>query len=383
MMTCYLHVGTPKTGTTSIQEFLDINRDKLLQQKIYYPFFYSNRESWKFPKICKIENTNSYYAANVSKNMEEYVKILSLFRQEILKSNSCPNVLLSSECFYEFLTNVQDLYFLKKTLLEIGFTRFYIVLYIREPVDLLISFYNTELLLNRKERYKLFENYNTAAYYGEPIANYKKNLNNWMQVFDRKNLIIRLFDKNEFYQRDLLKDFIYSIGLDWDNSFIIPKHLNETIDLIGIELTKYLNLKVGNTLKDNIQQCFSLKDTTLKFQPSKKIVQFCMDYFKESNEWVRKEFFPHKERLFFEKDLTNYEENYKLKQMKPEYWDKIAGFIADIVKTKNKNIEDKINIIQTKDKVIKEKNIIIHSKITQLDQIKSKLSFQVKYGSAK
>ncbi|EMA4366844.1 hypothetical protein U3B61_000077, partial [Campylobacter coli] len=158
------------------------------------------------------------------------------------------------------------------------------------------------------------------------------------------------------------------------------------------------------------------------------------------------EFFPHKERLFPKKDLSNYKENYELKEMKPEYWDKIAEFIADIVSTKNQNIADKTIIIQNKDKVIvnqtnqinslqttlkdnkahliqaqnlnntlnktiQEKDIIINSntnqidqlqnnikekikqlhilqnsiqeKSTQLNQLQSKLSFQTKYGTAK
>ncbi|EJQ0516135.1 hypothetical protein NZJ07_001818, partial [Campylobacter coli] len=90
-------------------------------------------------------------------------------------------------------------------------------------------------------------------------------------------------------------------------------------------------------------------------------MQSYINYFEESNEWVRQEFFPHKERLFPKKDLSNYKENYELKEMKPEYWDKIAEFIADIVKTKNQNIADKTNIIQNKDKII----------IDQTTQIKS------------
>ncbi|EJC8350285.1 hypothetical protein M0761_001965, partial [Campylobacter coli] len=74
-------------------------------------------------------------------------------------------------------------------------------------------------------------------------------------------------------------------------------------------------------------------------------MQSYIDYFEESNEWVRKEFFPHKERLFPKKDLSDYKENYELKEMKPEYWDRIAEFIADIVKTKNQAIQNKDNQI--------------------------------------
>lgn len=36
-MTCYVHIGLPKTGTTSIQEFLFANHAQLKQQGYLYP----------------------------------------------------------------------------------------------------------------------------------------------------------------------------------------------------------------------------------------------------------------------------------------------------------------------------------------------------------
>ncbi|EOJ2584254.1 hypothetical protein ACM1MZ_001743, partial [Campylobacter coli] len=222
--------------------------------------------------------------------------------------------------------------------------------------------------------------------------------------------------------------------LEWDDEFIIPPKQNESLDLLGIELLRRVNsissryTGVQPFIKTFCEKHFTSKDSHLKFQPPKEIMQSYINYFEESNEWVRQEFFPHKERLFPKKDLSNYKENYELKEMKPEYWDKIAEFIADIVKTKNQNIADKTNIIQNKDKIIidqttqikslqatlkdneakliqisnlnntiKEKDNIINSNInhinqlqsniqersTQLNQIQSKLSFQTKYGTAK
>ncbi|MCV3406715.1 alpha-2,3-sialyltransferase, partial [Campylobacter lari] len=189
---------------------------------------------------------------------------------------------------------------------------------------------------------------------------------------------------------------------------------NKSLNLLGIELLsrvkKYLDfpwLKIQKICN----KYFTFDDPDLKFQPKKEIMQSYLDYFEESNEWVRKEFFSLKERLFPKKDLSNYKENYELKEMKPEYWDKIAEFIADIIEIKNQNIIDKANIIQNKDKVIieqttqikslhttiKQKDDIINfninhinqlqnniqEKSTQLNQAQSKLSFQTKYGTAK
>ncbi|EJJ5688518.1 hypothetical protein ACI6F7_001907 [Campylobacter coli] len=266
-------------------------------------------------------------------------------------------------------------------------------------------------LKEEKEEYKL--GYKKNLFHFHHICNHKQTLQWWGEVFGKENLIVRLFDKNEFYQGDLLKDFIHSIGLEWDDEFIIPPKQNESLDLLGIELLKRTNKSYKHLLPSTISGAYlcTSKDPHLKFQPPKEVVQSYIDYFEESNEWVRKEFFPHKERLFPKKDLSNYKENYELKEMKPEYWDKIAEFIAYIVKTKNQTIIDKTNIIQNKDKTIAAQttqinslqiilkdseakfvqmrnlnntlNKTIQEKTTQLDQLQSKLSFQTQYGTAK
>ncbi|ELV9537882.1 hypothetical protein QNF79_001780, partial [Campylobacter coli] len=294
-MTAYVHIGTVKTGTTTIQKFLHDNRNILLKQKCYYPFYCSALDSYRFPKICKIDQNKYYYSGHISMSQSERNMHLLKLKNEIVFHDK---IILSSECFHELLFTVQEIKDLWCSLLEIGFSKIYIVLYVRDPLDLAVSFYNTELLLNRRIRYCLFEKCNSSVDYAIHVANHKKTIENWGEVFGRENLIVRLFDKDEFYQGDLLKDFIHSIGLEWDDEFIIPERQNETIDLLGIELTKFLNLHLGNVLKADIQKHFTSKDFHLKFQPPKEVVQSYIDYFEESNEWVRKEFFPHKERLF-------------------------------------------------------------------------------------
>ncbi|CAM2981271.1 hypothetical protein [Helicobacter burdigaliensis] len=374
-MIAYVHIGTVKTGTTTIQSFLDKNRKILRKSDYYYPTCFTGLKAWELAGITKRDNL--LYSTEEKR----------LSRIDVLKKNlqdiKEQKVILSSECFQEMIQTKEGVKELKEVLLNIGFSRIAIIIYLREPFDLAVSFYNTELLLNREKRYKLFENVASAVDYGKFICNHKQTLQWWGEVFGKENLIVRLFDKNEFKNGDLLKDFVDAIGLEWDGNFVIPEIQNETINLLGITLLRaiYLHYKDG-FYYPFFQKYFQSKDFYLKFQPPKSIIQSYVDYFEESNEWVRKEFFPHKERLFPKKDLANYKENYELKEMKPEYWDRIAEFIADIVKIRNKIIEDKTNIIQDRDRTIKEKDIIIDNKITQINQIETILDFQTKYGTA-
>ncbi|EJU5930369.1 hypothetical protein N4Z99_001825, partial [Campylobacter jejuni] len=209
------------------------------------------------------------------------------------------------------------------------------------------------------------------------LCHHEQTLKNWGNIFKKENLIVKLFSKNEFYQGDLLKDFINTIGLEWDNNFIIPDKQNETLDLLGMEILNHFNNysipMLTNRYVDFIvnffDKHFTSKDPKLKFQPPKEIYQSYIDYFEESNEWVRKEFFPHKERLFPKKDMNTYKENYELKEMKPEYWDKIAEFIADIIKTNNENI---LGLNQT----LEIKNQELRNQTNQIHNLNKTLNFQ-------
>ncbi|HHW4620437.1 TPA: hypothetical protein ACUW3R_001511 [Campylobacter coli] len=420
-MIAYVHIGTPKTGTTTIQNFLFENRSKLKQNKFLYPLsIEKDKQHWKLVTLScefqknKINNYNNIFFDKLKSEIDD--KITTIF---------------SSEGFVWSIEDKKNILGLKNLLISLGFTKIFILLYIRNPVDLMISFSSQDI--KNAHQYISYET-SPEKHFKRHNFDYKWICESWGEVFGKENLIVRLFDKNEFYQGDLLKDFIHSIGLEWDDEFIIPPKQNESLDLLGIELLKRTNKSYKHLLPSTISGAYlcTSKDPHLKFQPPKEVVQSYIDYFEESNEWVRKEFFPHKERLFSKKDLTDYKENYELKEMKPEYWDKIAEFIADIVSTKNQNIADKTIIIQNKDKVIvnqtnqinslqttlkdnkahliqaqnlnntlnktiQEKDIIINSnanqinqlqnniqeKSTQLNQLQSKLSFQTKYGTAK
>ncbi|HEC2770987.1 TPA: hypothetical protein R2M14_001495 [Campylobacter coli] len=431
-MKAYIHIGTPKTGTTVIQKFFKLNRSKILNKYILYPKTVGDEH----------HQTLAGFAYNISRltthrkhlklyNNYEYInyrkKILKKLKEEICGINE---IVFSSEVFQEQLSK-REIYRLKKYLIFLGFTEVKIIVYLRNTPELFKSLCSMFCKNNEKSIINLLPYDNSRIHH---ICNHKQTLQWWGEIFGKENLIVRLFDNNEFYQGDLLKDFIHSIGLEWDDEFIIPPKQNESLDLLGIELLRRVNsissryTGVQPFIKTFCEKHFTSKDSHLKFQPPKEIMQSYINYFEESNEWVRQEFFPHKERLFPKKDLSNYKENYELKEMKPEYWDKIAEFIADIVKTKNQNIADKTNIIQNKDKTIadqttqikslqatlkdneakliqisnlnntiKEKDNIINSNInhinqlqsniqersTQLNQIQSKLSFQTKYGTAK
>ncbi|EPS9550302.1 hypothetical protein ACVM8T_001782 [Campylobacter jejuni] len=375
-MTCYLHIGTMKTGTSSIQDFLYKNQNLLKIQKTLYPN--SIKNSWHLNDHNPFAHAIEYFLeqANFS-SLDSYLKPL---KQEINNSHS-NKVIVSTENIQFLLYNEKYIQELQIILKNLGFTKIYIIIYLRNPSDLFISMCSQALKDGTPKKFLSLPSENNKF---KILCHHEQTLKNWGNIFKKENLIVKLFSKNEFYQGDLLKDFINTIGLEWDNNFIIPDKQNETLDLLGMEILNHFNNysipMLTNRYVDFIvnffDKHFTSKDPKLKFQPPKEIYQSYIDYFEESNEWVRKEFFPHKERLFPKKDMNTYKENYELKEMKPEYWDKIAEFIADIIKTNNENI---LGLNQT----LEIKNQELRNQTNQIHNSNKTLNFQNNYGKAK
>ncbi|MFG5098553.1 hypothetical protein O8I71_07655 [Campylobacter lari] len=363
-MTAYVHIGTMKTGTSSIQNFLYLNRSLLQKQNYYYPISIKN--------TGRLNDHNPFaHKFNTLLNKIDDLKILSRelkYLSNEIKMCSYNKIIISMENIQWLLNSQQKIKYFYDFLMCI-FDNIKIIIYLRDIAELFTSMCSQAIKDNTHLDYHFLYPYQNEK--SKILSNYRQILQWWGGVFDKENLIVRLFDRNEFYQGDLLKDFVYNIGLQWDDKFQIPIKENETLDLIGFELLCRINRLNPFMYKSryfDVVEYFDRNCTNgnqyphLKFQPPKEIIQSYIDYFEESNEWVRKEFFPHKERLFPKKDLSNYKENYELKEMKPEYWDKIAEFIADIVSSKNQTIQDNL---------------------TQIQLLNNQLSFQTKYGTAK
>ena len=357
-MKAILHIGTEKTGTTSIQEFLSLNADTLSNQGI--KFIDSLGKNHIFLKTLAIEpdkqdSHNLIYGLDTKQKLLERKKYLYKTLKKHIKEGY--DFIFSSELLQSRLDSIKELRRLRYILKILGFKEISVIIYLREQASLLNSLYSESLKweeydkpfidndsLDNDMQYKNGYKKNINHFFH--ICNHKNTLQCWGEVFGKENLIVRIFDKNEFYNKDLLQDFIHALGIAWSDEYRIPQRQNETLDLLGMEIMRGLNPLIP-FIKDNkinplrnkllpfFDRHFTSKDSNLAFRPPQKAYQSYIDYFKESNEWVRERFFPHR-AVLFENHEREYNENYKLTQMNEKYWEKIAAFIADLINTHEK-----------------------------------------------
>ena len=313
-MKLILHIGTEKTGTTSIQKFLLKNREALNKQNILYPkstcgllgnhrwvptFAYNE----KFEDDFIIKNFN----CNSTLRKDSLDKKLDEFKKEI--SNSNANIcLLSSEHFSSRLVNIQEIYKLK-SILEDFFDEISIILYIRKPINYAISLLSTELISG-------------GTPLGLDLESFKKrsNLNliqKWEEVFSIKNIKIKLFEKNDFLEGDLLKDFSKECGIQISSEFKTGFKTNQTLNLLQMKCLRYLNQffprfknKKSNPERDNLVDfIYNNFESSDYFKPTQKEYNLFSQEFAKEDEIIRNRFFPDKEKLW-----QSYKKGYEIKE---------------------------------------------------------------------
>lgn len=186
----YLHIGTGKTDTTSIQSFLSANRDALRSRGVYYP----RNRGWRFGHHELIQDQD-----NVRLPLEKQKKAWLRLIKEAARSG-CEKVVVSSERLAT-LAQVEDIRQIRGILAGHRIT---VIYYIRRHDEFMPSSYNQMLragdIILTSEEYS--EQHN---------RNYLEIINRWASVFGDESITVFPFEKKTLMP-SLVHTFLRCIG---------------------------------------------------------------------------------------------------------------------------------------------------------------------------
>lgn len=342
-MTAYLHIGTTNTGNQEKQGFLMQNEEKLLEKGYIYPksLRVANRH-WALVDIVLELVKKEKLSRNILEDLsnERLLRTIENFKIESALHKDKKFIFSAEGIVWDFSTK-RHVEILERVMRELGFKKIYIIVYFRDILGYLNSHCSQDHKNNMGYYSADFAPYNHPRKY---IFDYEWICKTHSEVFGGENLIVRLL-REDYVGGTLLKDFVYHLGLEWDESFILKQTKNESFNLLGMELMSRLNQK--DLQQDNLNSLLFMarrkfegtQEKRLKFAVQKDIAKAYVDYFTPSLEWVRQKYFPHKKSLFAPINWDEYKENYTLKDVKKEDWDNIVDFIAQIIISKNKIIQ--------------------------------------------
>lgn len=276
----YIHVGMPKTGTSSIQNFIVINEDILSKKyNLYYPKF-GRWEDGSHHEIAFAVSSNPYREMKQGAELLEYLSIL----EKEIDDSACENVLLSSECFH--LYSNRDIVNKFKAKYNVR-----LICYIRRQDEYLESIYSQNVrdtILKEKREFEDFKEFFKDSLF------YSKMMKKWEVLVDKKDIIIRVYDKNKLINQNVVDDFmnIFSIAID-SNFNKQATFLNNSFNL---KITLY-KLMLNNVVFSqdrrivDILQRFSKKYGKLEESLMSNMArESLLDEFLEDNEYVKKNY---------------------------------------------------------------------------------------------
>ncbi|MFT5824281.1 MAG: hypothetical protein ACI8ZM_005547, partial [Crocinitomix sp.] len=209
----YIHIGPPKTATSAIQNWLQNNRDLLLNQGFFYPEHSVDENGVSSGNVLDVFDRNEDTKLVISDK-----KVKQLLRD--CKKNKCDTLLLSSEFFF----------FQVSELLEI-FPHAQLIVYLRFPLDVIESSYNQAV--KRHDETKPF------SLPKEPNAYHLKFIEKMFAKHGTANFTIRFYEKSMFCNGDIISDFNSILGIE--NDLSASDIINSSYTFEALELKRWLN----------------------------------------------------------------------------------------------------------------------------------------------
>lgn len=227
MKTLYLHIGTPKTATSSIQEFLHINRIILEQHGYCFP-----KLPHKYPYVCS--NRNAHFMVE-NLYFEDGTRDLNLemefLREGLDQVRDCfkqfDNVILSEENLWRVSSySHKELFpYLKQEAAQQGYL-IKIIVYLRRQDQFLVSNWN-QCVKQGKTAYTVTLNsyIKNTQKKTRLVINYASKLDKISELFGKENLIVRRFDPQSWKNHSIIYDFTDCIGLTLTDDFQFPSQM--------------------------------------------------------------------------------------------------------------------------------------------------------------
>lgn len=314
-MRVILHIGTEKTGTTSLQEFLHVNRARLLNHGVAYLQSPGLRNHRGVASFCSDDvDMDDYFLAHKLHDRRARERWRRQFKQRFDKEiralpASVDTVIISSEHLSSLLIRPEELARLQD-LLAPHFSPIEIVVYLRRQDKLACSIYSTRLKVGDPGEHIFHPTPASSNRY-----NYQSLLDRWSERFGKSALRVRVFEKKRLQGGDLITDFLGLLPVGDDTQFRRPQKHNEALSSEAQELLKILNEHMPKRLDGKLNPLDPFRvefiqklSAELPGKPLLPPMQEAIDFyhiFSASNQEVATQWF---DGRFFDEDFSSYQQ---------------------------------------------------------------------------
>ncbi len=363
MSTLYLHIGTPKTGTTSLQNFLALNAEVLEKHGVCFPDF-----GFEYPG--KGVNRNGHFLITTYYRDEEGNRILEKEQEDYERgmrllaecAGTHDKIILSDEGLWMPAVRVRtDFWDVLKDSLASLHIDLKIIVYLRRQ-DL---FAQSHWAQKVKEGacYDFQEYLETPTFLDYPL-DYYAYMRMLAERFGKESLIIRVFEKSQFRgeEHTIYSDFLDIFGLKLSDGFDIEQEVyNTSLEGDYLEIKRILNAlpEFHSNKHMLIYYMRTVQDMQLFEDNYRKTTCFkegeqeaFMERFNEGNEKVAREFLNREDGRLFREDVADL----------PEYDINTEQLLRDTILVYGKVVD----VLDQRDKVNQEKIANLQAEVRTL-----------------
>lgn len=331
---CILHIGTEKTGTTAIQEYLRSNRSELQKRGVYHPVAADTEHSsqWEFVAIVHHApwNQDTGRELGITDKVSQDAfrdQLRETLDQEFQAAENADTLVISSEHFQSRLYLDREISALKD-FLEPWVETFEIVVYFRRQDELALSLLSTRLKSSAQVTLdNILKTLNSAPKYYAYDEIYAR----WAKAFGDEAMRPRIYDPEHWPEDGLVADFCVATGIPKLSS--VPNRQNRSLNRQGFQFIHALNHLYPNPPGDRsdekraelvrrVGQLFAGKYYPLS---QHQAISFYRQ-FDKANERLRGMAFPEKDAPLFSEDFSQYPE--EAESVDPDFNDAVEVAVA-------------------------------------------------------
>jgi hypothetical protein len=242
-----LHIGTEKTGTSTLQMLAAVNRKLLLANGVCYPQLPGDTSHVGLPVYAvEAKRSTSLHAMLKLRTHAAVEEFRDNFLQRLgeeIDASGCDTILFSNEHLSSranrpeyALRVVQGL----RTIAE----DIRVFVYLRPQYELVLSGYSQAVKSGRTEPI------DTSLSATNHYFNYDRMLSYWERAVGIENITVRRFLKQRFVGGSLITDFFTMLGIVLPPDIVIPPNRNVSLDAETVEFLRCANRVVAGRAKD-------------------------------------------------------------------------------------------------------------------------------------
>lgn len=328
---CLLHIGTEKTGSTSLQNWFGLNR-RLLQDSGYFiPQSLTPAPEnlvLNHSRVAMISMSDDRFDDDLRRD-EGVINDVTLAqaRQDIFirlaeevaaVPRTCHTIILTNEHCHSRLLAPEEVQNLKDFLDQFCET-VRVVVYLRPQHEVAMSQYGM-FLANGAYDIDMFPplpppaGYAKQVYTSRSYFDYASMMDRWAKVFGEDAIQPRIYSSAGLKGGDIVSDFIADLGLMNRPAMAAPRrNTNVTAHAQAFFVAFYRAFdrqdKAGSSrLRERIRNAVLARFPGSGTTPSRPQVRAFLDQFEEGNELIRQRWFP-QSKVLFDVDLERYPED--------------------------------------------------------------------------